>query len=85
MSAVTQLRGHSETLTEAARRLEQEARSMAATASGVLRTDLELMRGRLAELSTLGSIPAGERDVYRQLAGRIAVGLTTIKAISARA
>lgn len=74
-----------ETPFETIQRLEQEARALAFNASQVMRTDLELMRGRLADLSTLASLPAGERDVYRQLAERIETDQKTLQAISARA
>jgi O6-methylguanine-DNA--protein-cysteine methyltransferase len=80
-----QLRGQGETAVEAVRRLEQEAKALAFHAAQAMRTDLALMQGRLADLSTLGSVPAGERDVYRQLAERIDTDLATISAISARA
>lgn len=74
----------SETASEAARRLDTEARQHARTAADVLRTDLELIRGRCADLATLQPLPAGERDILAKLADRIEADLNTIQAIGAR-
>lgn len=72
------------TASETARRLDTEARQHARTAGDVLRTDLELIRGRCVDLSTLQPLPAGERDILAKLADRIGQDLNTIQAIGAR-
>lgn len=85
MAEVAHFLRPSETVSETARRLDTEARQHARTAGDILRTDLELIRGRCADLSTLAPLPAGERDILAKLADRIEADLNTIQAIGARA
>lgn len=78
------LRSH-ESASDTARRLDHEARQHARAAGDALRSDLDDIRARCADLATLQPLPAGERDILAKLADRIEGDLNTIQAIGARA
>ncbi len=73
-----------ETPGDRVRRLETEARVIAAEERAALLADLCDNAGRCVELASLVSLPAGQRDVLRRLAETIETSLTTIQAIGAR-
>jgi hypothetical protein len=83
--AVTSFRREpSETPVEAVRRLEAEARDIAHSATQKLFTDLVLITGRCADVSSLESVPVGVREVLRRLGESIAAEVEKAQAVQAR-
>lgn len=73
-----------ETAGDRVRRLEAEARGIAAEERAALLADLCDNAGRCVELAGMVSLPPGQREVLRRLAETIEASLTTIQAIGAR-
>lgn len=73
-----------ETAGDRVRRLEAEAREVAAEERAALLADLCDNAGRCVELAGMVSLPPGQRDVLRRLAETIETSLTTIQAIGVR-
>lgn len=73
-----------ETAGDRVRRLEADARAIAAEERAALLADLCDNAGRCVELAGMVSLPPGQRDVLRRLAETIEASLTTIQAIGGR-